>query len=298
MCSADTRRIELAQFLRRQRHRASPVDYGLKSVARRRVKGLRREEVAELADISVTWYAWLEQGRHINVSPQALERIAFALHCTDEERDYLFQLAGENPPRTRAHSVAAPKALQLILNKLDPYPAYVRTSSFDIIAWNESTSSVFGDFGRYPEHARNLLWILFTDPSMRELFADWERFARCVIAWFRSASAKSDDPKWRQLLAALHRISPEFRTWWALHEVATPTHWPKELRHPQGPLLLDPVSLQLDAGSDLILMVYAPAGDQDTADRLVALSNMRTSRSLNTAGVGHPTPEHSPGADK
>jgi transcriptional regulator with XRE-family HTH domain len=186
----EQRRKELAEFLRTQRGRVSPDKLGLRSTTRRRVGGLRRDEVAELADISVTWYTWLEQGRDINVSSRALERIATALQCADDERSYLFQLAGENPPQPGPRAVEPPANLQLLLDALDPNPAYVVCPRFDVIAWNASATDVFGDFGRYPDNLRNLLWILLTDPSMQELFVEWERFVRCLLAWFRRAIRK------------------------------------------------------------------------------------------------------------
>ena len=276
MLDAKLKRHDLAKFLRALRERASPEQVGLRSTTRRRVSGLRRDEVAELADISVTWYTWLEQARQIKVSAQALDRIATALQCVDEERAYLFQLAGENPPAKPFRATAPPDNFQQLLDSLDPNPAYAVCPRFDIVAWNASAASVFGDFARYPEEARNLLWILFTDSSMKDLFVEWERFARCIIAWFRGAYAKtSDDCKWAALLAALERVSPQFRTWWGLHEVATPPDWPKELRHAAGRMVLDPITLNVHGDAGLAVVAYTPARGTETAALLAKLAEAR-----------------------
>jgi transcriptional regulator with XRE-family HTH domain len=279
MIITEHRRKELAEFLRTQRGRISPGGLGLRSTTRRRVQGLRRDEVAELADISVTWYTWLEQGRGINVSSQTLDRIATALQCADDERSYLFQLAGENPPQPRPRAVPPPANLQLLLDALDPNPAYVICPRFDVVAWNASAVEVFGDFGRYPEGLRNLLWILLTEPSMQELFVEWERFARCLIAWFRRAYSKApDEPKWTGLVTALERASPHFRAWWKLHEVATSPDWRKELRHISGPMALDPITLLVNSGSDLTVIAFTPARETDTEKRLANLAKVRAAK--------------------
>jgi transcriptional regulator with XRE-family HTH domain len=276
MMITDQRRRELAEFLRTQRGRISPEKLGLRSTTRRRVEGLRRDEVAELADISVTWYTWLEQGRDINVSAQALDRIATALQCGDDERSYLFELAGEYPPQPGPKAVAPPANLQLLLDALDPDPAYVIGPRFDVIAWNASAADVFGDFGRYPDGLRNLLWILLTEPSMQDLFVEWERFVRCLLAWFRRAYSKApDEPKWTGLVMALERASPHFRAWWKLHEVATPPDWRKELRHVSGPMALDPITLLVNSGSDLTIIAFTPARETDTEARLENLAKVR-----------------------
>jgi transcriptional regulator with XRE-family HTH domain len=270
------RRKELALFLRTKRARVSAQAKGLRPTPRRRVEGLRRDEVAELAGISVTWYTWLEQGREINVSPQTLDRIATALQCAEEERSYLFQLAGENPPARSPRRTEPPSNLQLVLDALDPNPAYVICPRFDIFGWNASATAVFGDFGRYPEDARNLLWLLLTDASMQELFVDWNRVVRCMLASFRSAYAHaSHDPKWTALVAALERVSPHFRAWWGLHEVAIPPDWPKELRHRTGRMVLDPISLHINSGSNLAIIAFTPAQGTDTATRLAQLASAR-----------------------
>jgi transcriptional regulator with XRE-family HTH domain len=276
MIVTEQRRKELAEFLRTQRGRISPDRLGLRSTTRRRVGGLRRDEVAELADISVTWYTWLEQGRDINVSSQTLDRIATALQCADDERSYLFQLAGENPPQAAPRAVPPPDNLQAVLNALDPNPAYVVCPRFDVIAWNASAADIFGDFGRYPDGRRNLLWILLTEPAMQELFVEWERFVRCILAWFRRAYSKApDEPKWTGLVAALERASPHFRAWWKLHEVATPPDWRKELRHSSGRMALDPITLHVNSGSDLTIIAFTPAQETDTETRLAALAKAR-----------------------
>lgn len=272
MSLVESKRRDLGQFLRLQREGVTPGDAGIRTTARRRVKGLRRDEVAELADISVTWYTWLEQGRDVNVSAQALERIAAALRCDDQQKQYLFQLAGMNPPLRDEATARPPSNLQAVLDALNPSPAYVVCARFDLIAWNAAAIAVFGDFGRYPADARNLLWILYSDVSMRELIVDWERFVRCLTAWFRIGYAKvPGEPKWRELVDALSRVSPEFRTWWAMHDVARPPHWAKELRHPAGRLVLEHMTMHLDATPGYNMTVFTPAHGTGTAEVLSKL---------------------------
>jgi transcriptional regulator with XRE-family HTH domain len=248
----------------------------VRSISRRRVKGLRRDEVADLAGVSVTWYAWLEQGRPIRVSARTLDRIASALQCAKEERAYLFNLAGESPPPTGLLSEPPPSNIQLLLDALDPNPAYVVCPRFNLVAWNAGAVDVFGDFARYPKDSRNLLWILLTDPAMRELFVDWQRLVRCFIAWFRHGYAKADgSDEWVGLVSRLEHASPEFVAWWKLHEVATSPDWAKVLRHKSGTLTLDPISLRVNSTSNLSIVAFTPAPATDTAAILDRLAGAR-----------------------
>lgn len=271
----EKRRAELADFLHTRRARLSPSDVGLPQRTRRRVAGLRREEVAELADISVTWYTWLEQARPRNVSALTLERIAQALQLDSQEREHLFLLAGHPTPLPLADTEAQIMgSVNQLLASMEPNPAYVLNSRWDLTAWNRATVNVFGDFGRLPQPERNLVWMTFMDPAWRHLFVEWESFARCVLAHFRSDSASHvGDPRWAELTGALTTRSKEFRAWWPCHEVTWRLEGCKELLHPAvGKLCLHSLNLELHHPARLRVVTYTPTLDSDTAQRLTALA--------------------------
>lgn len=271
----EKRRAELADFLHTRRARLSPSDVGLPHRTRRRVAGLRREEVAELADISVTWYTWLEQARPRNVSALTLERIAKALQLDLQEREHLFLLAGHPAPLPLADTeVQLMSSVNQVLTSMDPNPAYVLNSRWDLAAWNRAATNVFGDFNRLPQQERNLVWLTFMDPALRHLFVEWESFARCVLAHFRSDSASHvGDPRWAELTDTLTTQSKEFRSWWPCHEVAWPLEGRKELLHPAvGKLCLRSLHLELHSPVRLRVVTYTPVLDSETAQRLTALA--------------------------
>jgi transcriptional regulator with XRE-family HTH domain len=237
------------------------------------VAGLRREEVAELAGIGVTWYTWLEQARSVNVSAPTLERIATALALDKEEREHLFLLGDQHPPLpVEAVDDRLMATVKQVLASLEPNPAYVLNPRWDLIAWNGAARNVFGDFGKMPEGRRNIVWLTFTDKDFRRMFVDWERFARCVLAHFRADSAAhTGDPRWSELTDALIQQSAEFRHWWTCHEVAWSLDWSKELVHPRaGTLSLNSIQLDLHRPINLKLVAYMPAPGSDTAEHLLA----------------------------
>lgn len=277
MPTANTQAVELAHFLKSRRARLSPSDVGWAKASRRRVPGLRREEVAELAEIGVTWYTWLEQGRRVNVSAATLERIASALKLEAEERQHLFLLAGYPAPHPLGGAGdQLMSTVKQVLLGLDPNPAIVLNRYWDVVAWNDSAALVFSDFAALPEDRRNWVWLTFTDPAFQSLIVDWERFARCVIAHFRADSAAhGTDPHWIQLTAALKTRSPVFREWWSSHEVVSSLDWRKELLHPTaGVLLLDSIHFEFPRPSSLKLVTYTAYPDTDTNERLRKLASM------------------------
>ncbi|MDC0746775.1 helix-turn-helix transcriptional regulator [Polyangium mundeleinium] len=215
------RRVELAQFLRTRRARLRPADVGLPEGARRRTPGLRREEVARLADVGVSWYTWLEQGRDIHVSEPLLERLALALRLSPTERAHLFDLAHGRPA---ARPTISPDAVSVILQRvLDayPFPALVFTSRWDILAWNEPAVILFGDLGALPVEQRNGLWSMFMNPERRARMPGWEKDARRAVAGFRLDAARAADrTEFDALVAELSRVSPEFARFWGEHDVA------------------------------------------------------------------------------
>jgi transcriptional regulator with XRE-family HTH domain len=265
------RRDELADFLRTRRERLTPADVGLPPTARRRVRGLRREEVAELAEIGIAWYTSLEQGRLVTVSAQTLDGIASALRLTADERIHIFLLAGLNPPLASTGSDVVSPTLQTIVHSLHPQPAYVTCACWDLLAWNDAAVIVFGDFAARPAEERNLLWLTFVDPRWRALFGeDWEPWARCVLNQFRAEYGRrvsSDD--WNARVESVRRASATFRRWWAEHEVSRPEDWRKLLRHPTlGTLSFDCLTLQVQAAPTLRLSIYTPALDTDTREKM------------------------------
>jgi transcriptional regulator with XRE-family HTH domain len=210
--AGQARRSELAAFLRSRRDRLAPEAVGLPRGTRRRAPGLRREEVAQLAGVGVTWYTWLEQGRSINVSAQVLSAIARALRLSADERDHMFTLAGLPSPATERDEDVLTEALRAIVDNLEPLPAHVVTPRYDLLAWNQADARLLGDFGALPPERRNVLWLLFTEPAWRDMYGGWDgETARQTVARFRrSFAAHVDDPSWQGLVDELSERSSEF----------------------------------------------------------------------------------------
>lgn len=254
------RRRALADFLRKCRARLAPGDVGLPPGLRRRTPGLRREEVAQLANIGASWYVWLEQGRDVRPSAQVLECIARALRLTPNERRHLFVLGGLFPPPTIAEEVASP-ALQQILDDLGPSPAYAIGRRWDFLAWNAAADALFTITEAPLPYGRNLVWRFFTDPVLRGHFVDWEQLARGFLAEFRTASARYPGDRWfGALIEDLCQASPEFREWWpALHAAPRLFDGHKVIEHAAlGHLEFDPLTMQLLNFPDLMVTVYTP----------------------------------------
>ncbi|WP_457389661.1 helix-turn-helix transcriptional regulator [Roseateles sp. P5_E1] len=254
-------RKELAVFLTSRRARLGPADVGLPSGARRRARGLRREEVAALAGIGVTWYTWLEQARPIRVSASALERVADALRLGSTERAHLLALAGHPAPAVESAAIGrVVDDLSALVGSLT-LPAYLKTKRWDLLAWNEPLCQLFGDFSSLPAEARNQLWLTFTSPLYRERMADWEIDARDVLARFRVDFGRSNgDPGFAALVARTAAASPEFRAWWAHHDVvADRSTVRKTLRHPvHGEVPYNITSFTPDGAPDLRLTIFRP----------------------------------------
>ncbi|MEV0402477.1 helix-turn-helix transcriptional regulator [Actinoallomurus sp. NPDC050550] len=228
-------RVELAAFLRRSRARVRPADVGLEGGPRRRTPGLRRQEVAQLAGMSVDYYIRLEQGRGPRASRQILAAIARALRLSDDERDHLYHLGGEvpGPPAGPARDVR-PGVLHL-LDRLDDTPALVCDATYEVLAWNAMAVALLGDFSRLPPGERNLIWRFFTDPEARARHDEEgaRRFARESVADLRAAAARyPHDAGIRRLVGRLRAASPDFGELWAEHDVQVRRSASKRLRHP------------------------------------------------------------------
>lgn len=255
----------LGAYLRNRRTKLDPASFGLSS-SRRRTSGLRREEVAQRADISATWYTWLEQGRGGRPSGDVLDRIARALTLTEVEREHLFLLGLGRPPEVhyRGSDAITPR-LQRLLDVLNYSPAIVRTATWDVVAWNRAAAAVLTDYGLLPPDQRNILRMIFCDPRIRAKQSDWDSVARFVVAKFRIDAARAGaDAEVARLVDELSQSSPEFASMWRDHNVQTYGDGVKQLRHPQlGPITLEYSAFAVDARPDLSLIVYNPATPAD-----------------------------------
>jgi transcriptional regulator with XRE-family HTH domain len=268
----EIRRSELGAFLRSRRERITPEQVGLRHSRRRRTPGLRREEVAQLAGVGVTWYTWLEQGRDINASPQVLGAISRTLLFDAQERTHLFTLAGATEDTVGKECRALSPAVQTILDQLEPFPALAVNGRYDILAFNRTWASGFPRVTSMPLEDRNCLWLTFTDPQWREMVVDWEEASSRMVAQYRAAMAEHvAEPAWKSLIARLRGVSREFAEVWDRHDVQAPESLVKRMRHPVvGLLKLDYTYLWLDRRLGTRIVAYTPA-DERTRERLDTL---------------------------
>ena len=266
------RRRELGAFLRSRRARLRPAEVGLADWGVRRVPGLRREEVAQLANVGLTWYTWLEQGRQARPSASVLTAIADALRLDAHEREHLFALARDPEAQARGEDHAGAPAsagpgLDALVHGFEPAPAYAISARFDVLACNRSAGLLFGNLGPGPSGPANMLHLGFTDPRWRTLIADWEQEAARHVAMYRAAmTIHLDDPAWTALPARLARLSPDFARFWASSDVAGPERRLKRFRHPSaGPLTLHSTSLLMADDPMIRVVILYPAAASDAA---------------------------------
>jgi len=269
------RRDDLADFLRARRAAVSPADAGLPDGPRRRTPGLRREEVAMLAGVSVTWYTWLEQGRPINASADVLDALARTLRLSPAERIHLHTLAERTIPPlapTADPPLGAPIALERLIDSLEPQPAYVLGPAWQFLAWNPAQGRLFPHLGSLPDEQRNLLWLVFAVPAIRRLIVDWPTEARRMLAEFRAdTAARRDHPDIEALVERLRTASPEFATWWADHDVAQFTTRLRHFAHPRaGRLVFEFQQLTPVEWPDLKVVCQLAVPGDDSAARLAA----------------------------
>ncbi|MFJ4947057.1 helix-turn-helix domain-containing protein [Streptomyces sp. NPDC088760] len=266
---------ELGEFLKARRAERNPSDVGLRGGQRRRVPGLRREEVALLAAISTEYYARIEQGR-LQASAPLLNEIAQVLRLNDDQRTYLFELAAKENvrPSIPGDRQRVDTQLQRMLDDLTATPAFVIGRRTDILAWNQLAAALWTDFARYPEQERVFVRLLFTEPWMRELYADWEEVTRLAIAQLRMESARyPGDPRLTALVDELSARDEQFRQWWTEHDVAMRGKGTKKLRHPViGELTLDwdTLTCATDPEQNIIVWTAAPGSPSHDALRLLA----------------------------
>jgi transcriptional regulator with XRE-family HTH domain len=253
-------RSELGAFLKSRRERVLPEMVGLLPGARRRTPGLRREEVAQLAGVGLTWYTWLEQGREINVSAHVLERISQALRMDRAERAHLYALARRTPPPAALEPVPATRELLHRVVATITAPAYVITTRWDIVAMNAPAVEVFGDLAMDGSEYGNLLWLVFMDKRFQTLLPDWKNDTRRIVAKFRLdyGNAK-DDKSFEALVANLKEASPYFERLWRQHDVHASGEGMKRLRMPDATITaFDYASFLVGEHQQLRLVVYLP----------------------------------------
>ena len=269
------RHAELAAFLRAQRARLRPADVGLPEDShpgRRRTPGLRREEVAEIAGVSVTWYTWLEQGRNISASEQVIDAVARALRLDPDQRRHIRGLAGLStaPGETDVHD-ALPR-LQRLVDAAAPSIASVYDRHFDYVVWNIPYQRLRHDPSTVPASRRNLLWMMFGDEENRSRLVRWEPAARAVLSQFRAAAGqRPGDPRFATLVAELSQVSPEFREWWAEYPIRSFRPATIAVDHPgTGMIELEMFQLRPVEHPDMLLVLQVPRG-RDALRRVTSL---------------------------
>lgn len=253
-------REELATFLRSRRERLTPNDVGLPLGRRRRTPGLRREEVAALAGVGITWYTWLEQGRDIGVSANFLDNLAKVFKLDDAERRHLYLLAHERPPTDKGQTwCVVPKLIKRLMNDLVQlqHPAYVLNLRWDVLAYNDTANTLF-HFDQHPKERRNLLYMLFTDEHLQNVFVNWKEEMPNILSSFRRDYAVSNqESDIKELVDELKKISPDFNTWWKQHDVHAPCNGIRKLSINGEPITFEHTSLTIDTYRHLHLVIYA-----------------------------------------
>lgn len=281
-----TRLQALSTFLKAQRAKIQPQSVGLAPGTRRRTPGLRREEVAQLAGVSSTWYTWLEQGRDIKVSPSVLDAVARALQLTVDERKYLYALAletgtgvGQDVQKDEPPQINP--ALKRILKELRSCPAIITDRRSHIVGWNEAAAHVFLDFEQIPYEERNLIRLVFTRKELRRLAVNWEHFVSGFLAIFRANYGQYVEDEWyEQFLSEMRQVHPDFHDLWEQSRVSSAPEVLLEFRHAKaGKMLFHLTSLQVSGNADLRCSIYTPDPNSATETKLRQLIDRPVSSS-------------------
>jgi transcriptional regulator with XRE-family HTH domain len=280
--TGDHRRHELAAFLRARRDELQPEDVGLARHGRRRVKGLRRHEVADLAGVSVTWYTFVEQERDIRISPDMLDALARALRLDDDSLRYVRRLAGVPVGDTVALTTDVDTDLRELLEDVLPSPASITTAAFDLVAWNQSYCALFGqDPGELPPERRNALWSFYASQTLRTELADWENETSDAVARFRAETARTPcDSRVSEIVDDLSKVSSEFRVAWDLHHVRSFVGRTQTFRNQKvGDIRLQVGQFRPVHQPALTVMIHHPS-DNQSYQRLSKLLELEKSTSI------------------
>ncbi len=271
-----TRLEALSTFLKTKRAQIKPESVGLPAGTRRRTPGLRREEVAQLAGVSTTWYTWLEQGRDIKVSSVVLDCISQALQLNNDERDYLYNLALETKTeitnQNKNQSELSP-SLKRILTELTYCPTIITDRRCHIVGWNLAAAHVFLDFEQIPNEQRNLIRLVFSRKELKALAVNWEHFAKGFLAIFRTYYGHYLGDEWyNQFIKEMSHSHPEFQDLWQESQVSKAPEMIIEFRHSRaGKMLFNLTSLQVQGDMDLRCSIYTPVEETDTEKKLKRL---------------------------
>jgi transcriptional regulator with XRE-family HTH domain len=267
---------ELSEFLKSRRARVLPSQVGLPETTHRRTPGLRREEVAQLAGVGLTWYTWLEQGRPIHVSVSILDSLSRVLLLNQVERTHLFQLANQpEPSQEYKHPIECTPALQHVIDSFSGCPALIIDSYWNVIAWNKEACILFGDFTKMDEKERNIVWSMFTEQKNKELYPDWEKYARQLLGSFRASySQYIESNSLIQFVEELKYKSKEFEQWWTIHDLNSCCEKNKHLEHPTvGSLFFEVNTFTVADQNGLKLIVHVPDPETDTRSKMIQLMN-------------------------
>ena len=267
----EIRRQELSDFLRTRRARISPAEVGLDGARRRRTPGLRREEVAQLAGMSVTWYVWLEQKRPIKVSEGMLDNLARVLRLDPTERKQLFRLALRQP---RADSTSRRETVSPRFQRMMDYnggmPTFVIGRRWDVLAWNQAARAVYFDFEQVPTEEQNLVWLMFTNSAMRSLTIDWQTRARDVLARFRTDYGRHvGDAYFLELVERLKAATPEFAEWWPRHDIKPLTQGSVQFQHPLvGRMLFEHMAFSVVDNPEQRVIALLPMAEGNSISKM------------------------------
>ena len=278
---------ELGEFLRSRRAALDPHRAGLPDDGRqRRVPGLRREELAQIAHVSVDYIVRLEQGRTRRVSRAVLDALADALRLAPDERDYLFTVADIAPTRQEGRPDVAPQLRQLV-DTMHDVPALVLHRGMDVLAWNRGAAALLTDFGALPPAERNLIRLTFLDEDFKALYEDWPNAARECVAFLRMEAGRTPhDPALTALVGELSMRDADFRTWWAGHQVRGPRQLTKSYRHPVvGTIVLDVQQFTVDTHPDQLLVAYTAQPDSPSQEALRFLLQWSANSSSTSSSV-------------
>jgi transcriptional regulator with XRE-family HTH domain len=298
MTRDEIRRQELSEFLRNRRGRIAPGDVGLPATNRRRTPGLRREEVAQLAGVSATWYTWLEQKRPIGVSAGVLDSLARVLRFDPAERMQLFQLALRQPVlNSLSKRETVSPLIRRLLDQTDTIPTFVLGRRWDVLAWNRAALAFFLDFEQVPANERNLLWLVFTNSMLHSYNVDWRKRAQDTLARFRADYGHhAGEEDFVQLVERLKSVSPEFAQWWPRHDILPMTEGRNAYDHPQaGRMIVEHTTFSVSDNPELRLVVFlAAAASNSIAKMKKIVATFRKGASSRSPGARLRKPPDTP----